>query len=212
MVIKEKAVCLRRQGYSFREISLALGVSKSTASLWARHEPLDEEAKRRLGSLGERGRQRSAETNKLRRQKLWQEISEACPVLRNKSYSQDDYKAFLALLYWAEGAKDNNSFNFINSDPAMIRVYLYLLRRAFPIDESRFRIWLHLHEYHDREEMIAFWSKVTAISKNLFSVYNKPHTGINKKPGYKGCLALKYRDTRILKELFIIIKRFRKFS
>lgn len=55
--------------------------------------------------------------------------------------------------------------------------------------------------------MIDYWSKVVGIPKNHFSIYNKPNTGINKKPGYKGCLSIRYGDSRIIKEVFIIIKR-----
>ena len=55
--------------------------------------------------------------------------------------------------------------------------------------------------------MIDFWSEATAIPKTNFSIYNKPHTGINKKPGYKGCLSIRYGDSRIVKEVFLIMKR-----
>ncbi|MFA5421050.1 MAG: hypothetical protein WC280_03450, partial [Patescibacteria group bacterium] len=46
------------------------------------------------------------------------------------------------------------------------------------------------------------------IDKSKFSIYNKPHTGTNKKPGYKGCLSVRYKDSKIYKEVFIIIDRF----
>lgn len=42
--LKEEAINLRRQGHSFREISLKLNVAKSTVSLWSRKEVLDEKA------------------------------------------------------------------------------------------------------------------------------------------------------------------------
>jgi hypothetical protein len=60
--------------------------------------------------------------------------------------------------------------------------------------------------------MVNYWSKVTGIPKNHFSIYNKPNTGINKKPGYKGCLSIRYGDSRIIKEVFIIIKRLENLS
>ena len=212
-VLKDKAVRLRRKGYSFRELSLYLGISKSTASLWTGKESLDERAKRRIRDLGDKGREKAKKTNKEKRELVWKNIAGNCSVLRDgQDYGINDYKIFLALLYWAEGAKTDGNFWFINSDPAMIRLYLSLLRKAFLIDDSRFKIWLHLHEYHDKEEMILFWSKVTGICKSHFFVYNKPHTGINKNPGYKGCLSIRYKDSRILKEIFIIIKRLRIFN
>lgn len=92
----------------------------------------------------------------------------------------------------------------------MIKLYLSLLRKSFIIDENRFRVCLHLHEYHDREKLLSCWSKVTGICKNQFSVYNKAHTGNNKKKGYRGCLSIRYHGSTILKEIFIIIKRMSK--
>lgn len=211
--LRAQALVLRKKGYSFREISELLGVSKSTASLWTRGEKLDERAKGRIRELGKKGRDLAKKTTKGRRELVWQNIARNCPVLRDgQIYGVNEYKIFLALLYWGEGAKKNGKFVFINSDPVMLKLYLFLLRKSFSIDESLFKVWLHLHEYHHQEEMIAFWSKVTSICKNQFSVYNKPHTGTNKKPGYKGCLSIRYKDSNILKEIFIIIKRLRKFS
>jgi len=212
-ILKDKAIKLRRKGYSFREISEILNVAKSTAGAWTRSEKLDEQARARIEQLGDQGRGRAIKTNKMKRELVWRNIAKECTVLRDgRDYGDNDYKIFLALLYWAEGEKTRGKFAFVNSDPVMIKLYLSLLRKAFLIDESRFKVWLHLHEYHNQEEMISFWSKVTGICKNQFSVYNKPHTGINKKPGYKGCLSITYRDSRILKELFIIVKRLRKLS
>lgn len=211
--VKEKAIILRRKGYSFREISEILDIAKSTAGAWTRKEKLDAVAQGRIKQLGDIGREKAKETNKKKREKIWKDIADGCSVFRDgRDYSNNDYKIFLALLYWAEGEKTMGKFAFVNSDPAMLKLYLSLLRKAFLIDESRFKVCLHLHEYHNQEEMIAFWSKVTGICKNQFSVYNKPHTGINKKPGYKGCLSITYRDSKILKELFIVVKRLRKFN
>ncbi len=52
-----------------------------------------------------------------------------------------------------------------------------------------------------------FISSFISIEKNSFSIYNKPHTGINKKSGYKGCVSVRYGDSKIFKEVFIIINR-----
>ena len=212
-ILQDKAIKLRRKGYSFREIGEILNVAKSTAGVWSRAEQLDEKARARIRQLGDKGRERAIKTNKIKRESIWQKIAMECSVLKDsRDYGSNDYKIFLALLYWAEGEKRSGKFVFVNSDKEMIKLYLSLLRKSFLIDENLFSIWLHLHEYHDQKEMISFWSKVTGICKNQFSVYNKPHTGINKKPGYKGCLSIRYKDSKILKEIFIIIKRLRKFN
>ncbi|HNV12963.1 MAG TPA: hypothetical protein PK686_03770 [bacterium] len=206
--LKYKAKKLRAKGYSFREISEVLKVSKSTASLWTRNLDLNINAKNRLNNLEIVGRKKAIITIKKKKKEELLEINNNCNVLRDKKYDRDDYKLFLALLYWGEGAKTNGSLKFINSDSRMIRIFLFLLRKSFSIDENKLSACIHLHEYHDKEEMINFWSQVSGIGENKFYVYNKPHTGINKKLGYKGCLSVYYGDVKIFKEIFIIIQRF----
>lgn len=206
--LKIRAKLLRKQGYSFKEIGLKLNVSKSTASLWTRGEHLSSGAINRIRSLQIDGGLKGVLTKRNNYNKLRQNISDNCTVLNNKNkYSSDDYKIFLALLYWGEGSKSGSRLVFTNSDELMIKTYLSLLRRSFVIDNKKFRVCLHLHDYHPREAMLYFWSKLTAIPKNQFYVYNKPHTGKNRKINYKGCLSIRYGDSRILKEVFIIISR-----
>ena len=100
---------------------------------------------------------------------------------------------------------------FINSDPKLIKTYLSLLRSAFDIKEEKLIAWLHLHSYHDRPEMLTFWSKVTGIDKNRINIYNKKNTAIRKKDGYKGCISIRYGNYMIFDEIMLIIKRFSKF-
>ena len=210
--LKKQAQDLRTQGYSFREISEKFKISKSTASLWCRQEIITIEGLKRLKKLGDDGRMRGKKTNENKRLALLAKIDKNCGVLVNKTYDINDYKLFLALLYWGEGAKTSNGVDFINSDPEMIEIYLLLFRNSFIINEDKFRVRIHLHDYHNQEEMLDYWSKITAIPKNHFSIYNKPNTGISKKPGYKGCLSIRYGDSRIMKEIHIIIKRIKILS
>lgn len=205
--LKDKAIEMRLNGYSFREISKALNLAKSTVGLWVGAEVLNNKAQERIRMLGVKGREKANKTNREKKIKKISEIDISCEVLKHKKYNKEDYKLFLALLYWGEGTKTGGRFSFINSDQEMIKVYLFLLRSAFVINEDKFRIRIHLHNYHNQEEMIAFWSGVTGVSKNQFAIYNKPNTGINKRPGYKGCLSIYYGDSRILNEVFIIIDR-----
>ncbi len=176
--LKEKALILRREGYSFREIGNFLGIAKSTASLWTRSVILDSFAVAKIKKLCDKGRAASIESNKRKRELIWQEISINCSVLRDgQEYGLNEYKIFLALLYWGEGNKADGKLCFTNSDPKMIILYLSLLRRSFSVDNNLFRVWLHLHEYHNREESLRFWSKLTGICKKQFSVYNTAYRG-----------------------------------
>ena len=127
--IKQRAIILRRSGFSFREISETLRISKSTASLWCRGEALNKKAKTRIKSLGDIGREKGKITAQNKRRNQLILIDKECKVLKNKVYDVNDCKLFLALLYWGEGGKTNNYFNFVNSDPEMIKSFLFLFRK-----------------------------------------------------------------------------------
>lgn len=206
---KKRAITLRTKGHSFREISEILNISKSTASLWTRDVKLSKQASRRIEDLSVRGREKAANTN-------WQKrVIEDEEILRkvenyfaDKKFSRFDLRIACALLYWCEGSKHRrvSSVSFMNSDPEMIRYFLYTLRRSFNLDEKKFRGLIHLHEYHDPQKQLDFWSKITKIPKKQFNnPYLKSHTGKNKRSNYPGCLSIRYYNNKIYKELIFIV-------
>jgi len=206
-----KARKLREEGFSFREISEKLGISKSTASLWLRDIELSASAKRRIIDLGVVGRQKAAETNKKKREEENKKILEKIESnFAGINYSEIDYKIECALLYWCEGTKyeANTSVSFINADSEMIRYFLYVFRKSFDLDEKRFRALIHLHEYHDATRQLKFWSDITKIPISQFNKpYLKKNTGKNKKENYPGCISIRYSDIKIYKEIIFIIKK-----
>jgi len=206
--LKEKAKILRRRGLSFRQISEELKVSKSTASLWTRKEKISQTGLKRLKNLLIFSQIKARQVLWKKQENYLKELDKNCSVLKDTRYSRDDLKIFLALLYWCEGSKTHKSFKFINSDPRMITTYLMLLRSCFMLEEKKFRVWLHLHDYHNREEMLSFWSKITGIDKNQINVYNKKHSGVRKKEEYRGCISINYGDYKIFDEIMLIIDRF----
>ncbi len=61
---------------------------------------------------------------------------------------------------------------------------------------------MHLHEYHDEEVQLKFWSKMTTIPTHQFTkTYWKPHTGINTREGYPGCIHVSYHDVRVARAI-----------
>ncbi|MBI4812147.1 hypothetical protein HY798_01690 [Candidatus Falkowbacteria bacterium] len=120
-------------------------------------------------------------------------------------------KIYCALLYYCEGAKSGYYFQFTNSDPELVKVFLSLLRSSFSIDESKFRISLHLHSYHSARKQIGFWSEITQIPKRKFiKPYRKINSGKRMKADYQGCVNIKYYDTKLAREILGIGKAFIK--
>jgi transcriptional regulator with XRE-family HTH domain len=204
----ERAKEYRLKGYSFNEISKIFKISKSTASLWLRNIPLTEDGRKRLKKISDLGREKAISTNKRKREEILKKINSNCKVLRGREYGDNDLKLFLSLMYWGEGGKTGRRVSFMNSDPAMIKSYLFLFRKAFAINENKIKLLIHIHPYHDENELINFWSRTTGVVKDRIRIYRNKNSGKNIKKDYKGCVAVNYNDTKIFSEIDLIIKRF----
>lgn len=210
--LKESAQKLRKKGFSLKEISEKLKISKSTASTWLAHIKLGTKAQRRLIQRRIIGQYKSQQIKRRKRKKLQSQYRrKTLKELSVIKFSREFYKLTSALLFWCEGAKNQSCVEFINSDPLMIETFLRLLRFAFELDERKFRILMHLHEYHQEEKQKEFWSKITKIPENQFTkTYWKPHTKKRKRENYPGCIRISYYDAHIARQLYAWYNNFAK--
>jgi transcriptional regulator with XRE-family HTH domain len=193
---------LRQQGMHYEEIAAALGVAKSSISLWVRDLPVPA----RL-SYAE-NRKRSAEGAR----RYWaaeRPVREARrAAVREAAAAQigelTDRELLIAgaIAYWCEGAKSKphrrcDRVMFINSDPALIRFFLRFLEATGTARTSlSFRIYIH--ENADVEAAQRFWLEVTAATADQFRAptlkHHNPKT-VRKNVGedYHGCLRIDVR-------------------
>lgn len=193
---KEKALLLRKSGFSLSEISKTLHVSKSSASIWVKDVLLSKQAKQKIERNRADARERAATTHRKRvDKKLADAELYGKEVVKRASMNADTARLLCAIMYWCEGTKIRRSeiLGFTNSDPLVIASFLKLLRMGFEIDERKLRMALHVHDYHDADTQLRFWSKVTTIPLSQFHrPYRKPHTGIRTREGYQGCVSVRY--------------------
>lgn len=200
--VQKQAVRLRKQGYSYSEISKKLGVSQSTCSLWLRDVRLSQKARDRIKRIRREAYLKAANT--LAKQRTDRDaliLQNAEEILSGVRIDKGVGKLLCAVLYWAEGEKRTSALSFTNSDPRMVKTYLTLLRKFFDVDPSRFRALLHLHEYHDKVLQKRYWSTVTGIPEDRISIYKKPNSEKNIREGYPGCISVRYNDVRLAKEV-----------
>lgn len=211
------AIKLRQKGYLYSEIAQELGIAKSTACVWTKEITLSAQQMQMLDNKYKAIQHATIEkmaSNKrmqrLQREQLLQK--KASKIVNNAEMSLNLKRIVCASLFWCEGAKDVTAgVAFINSDPDMISTFLKLFRQSFEIDETKFRALVHLHEYHDVTERLAFWSELTSIPLTQFhKPYLKPHTGINRRYGYPGCISIRYLDSSLGKLLKMIYIEFSK--
>lgn len=212
--LKTKAVSLRKKGYSLKEISLRLKISKSTASFWLSAVPLSDKAQTRLAKKQILGQYKTVLLKQKNKERLLKKLNmKAFNILKKVPISKDLAKLCCALIWWCEGNKHSTFVRFTSSDPSLIGNFLSLFRSGFEIEESKFRALVHLHKYHNDEVQKVFWSKITSIPKTQFyKSYLKLNTGKRIHKDYPGCIAVSYYDAKIAKELEALYNSFTKMQ
>lgn len=208
----ERAHKLREEGKSLKEIADTLGVAKSSASYW-----LSGHANK--GAFGTMNRQewlakirvRSLEVrrdNSIKRQSIVDERAKT--IAKQLHPSLETKRAILAAIYWAEGAKTSTgTMCFANTDPLLIKLFITLFRECYVVDESKFRMRLHLHKYHNEAGSKNFWSKLTQIPTNkIGKIYWKKESNSGKRyrQNFMGICFVRYNDVHILREIIAYYK------
>lgn len=169
MKLKEKmiAIELRKKGFMLPAIKKRLNVSKSTLSTWLRGVPLTDEQQERLL----KGRDRSRfEAGKAKTRKRLENTQKLFIEGKKEAIFAVGDPFFVAgvMLYWAEGAKSNESIKFSNSDPIMIRLMMLWFRKICRVPLKKFRISIHIHSLHSRPNAESYWSGITGVPRNQF--------------------------------------------
>lgn len=209
--IKKKAIALRSKGYSIKEIADKLHIAKSTSSLWLRDIKLNKKAQQRLLKRSLMSYYKTSLRWQIKREKEKEILrKKALEFFNGFKENERQNKICCSLLFWCEGSKDvKYGLRLINSSHLLIRTYLSLLRKSFKIDEKKFRVGLHLHQYHNEKKQKGYWSKITKIPTSQFiRVYWKPNTGKRIRKDYPGCATIYYYDSRVAKELTSIYEVF----
>lgn len=207
---KERAILLRKEGFSYSEVLKQIPVAKSTLSLWLRSVGLSKRQKQRLT-------QKKLDSIKRGWLKWHQKRVDLVNKLRNEAKSEikdltnKDLWLIGVALYWAEGAKEKEyrpgqQVQFSNSDPLMIRVFLKWLKDVIKVkeDEIKHEIYIHENSKNNIKSVIKYWAEIanTDIDKIKQHVYfkrNKLSTNrknINDK--YFGLLRVRVKKSSTL--------------
>lgn len=200
---KNKAIELRHRGMSYKDILSVLDVSKSSLSLWLKDLPLTQEEKillkHRKDSNISRGRIKSATAN--RRNRLLREKEQFLLAQKEFDVFKIDTLFLLGVgLYWAEGSKRDNTFQFTNSDPEMISFMIRWCTKYLGISTQFIVCHLYLHQPYAHEHCEEYWAKTSGIPLANFrkTVHKPTNLNFKKRPNYKGCLRFRLSGIRYL--------------
>jgi transposase len=202
--VRARARELRSQGLDYEEIVAALGVSKSSVSLWVRDMPrpprLSYEETRKRAAEGVR-RYWAAErpAREARREAVRAAAAAEIGVM-----SPREILIAGAIAYWCEGTKSKphelrERILFINSDPGLIKFFLRFLTVA-RVESAQLRFRVYIHETADVAAAERFWADIigaepASFYKAVLKRHNPRTIRKNVGPDYHGCLRIDVLDS-----------------
>ena len=193
----------REQGLSYNEIAALTRISKSTLSAWLRDIPLTLEQETRLqerlrsnrSSFAARALPINRERHQRARQRAYQSGVDIAKVVPDQA---NIHELALAMLYLGEGAKRNSVVQIANTDPNILRFFLWTLRQIYNIDEKRLSFRLNLIEAaRSREEnFIVWWCQQLGCSREQFrkTQFDPRSHATHITDNYRGVCTVNYND------------------
>ena len=213
--LKQKAIELRRKGYSYSQIKNAINVSKSTLHYWLCNMPLSQYRIRQLQAESPVRIERYQNTMRKKRE---QKFASAYAEISQKIGDLSSREFFLAglFLYWAEGTKtQNGSVAMTNTNPAMLQFFIKWLA-LWGIPKEKMRIHLHLYSNMNISKEKRYWSHVLGIS---ISQFYKPYikqssdSTITYRNGFgHGTCSIIVFNMDLIRKILMAIKYFEELS
>ena len=190
-MVKNKAIRLRKNGFSYGEIAKKLNVPKSTLSFWLKGVILKSEHKKRLYTKQIQILSRGAQSQRERRLKEIDKIIKEAEQEIHLPLFFEVYRLFGAALYWAEGSK-GRMFQITNSDPHLILFMVRWIEKICGISPKGLKLGLNIHSQQNEKDIKKFWSDLTGVPiQNFTKTYIKKFTtGFKKNNLYYGTVRI----------------------
>lgn len=183
-LVKDKAIELRKEGYSYSHISSKIDVAKSTLSEWLKNTlflPNEITKHNKLDNINN-----LINIKRSDKARSFKKAFEYADKKVGKLSRRDVFMLGLGL-YIGEGSKTANQIRIVNSDPRIIKFAIRWFKDSFGLTNNNFRVRLHIYPDNDEVNAINFWANYLNIKKVFFQ---SSHVDIrtNKKKNRKGAL------------------------
>ncbi len=175
--LRQKAISLRKRGYSYSHIQSIVPVSKSTISYWLsgieyvpNKTTIAKITKARIAS--------SVSKNRIKNETIINARNQAKRDI--ESFDRRDLFMLGIGLYIGEGTKSYDQVRIINSDPKIVNLGIRWLKEICGLSDDNLAIRIHMYPDNNVNRVINFWSRSTGLSKNHFQ---KPY--IDRREGKK---------------------------
>lgn len=177
--IKQRAIALRKQGLTYREIRTRIPVAKSTLSDWLSSVGLTKEQHQRITEKRISAQKKGAFARKKERIDRESAIKFAARA-ETPLLIRDPLWLAGVMLYWGEGSKQKPwtpsvGVRFMNMDVASHILFIKWSKQYLRIKQKDLRFEIYLHEKANTREAKKYWAEKLAISEKEIKVYYKKH-------------------------------------
>jgi len=196
-----------------RAIENQLGIARSTVSSWVREIELSDRQRAEIALRGASARSRARSGYYRARRRRFQEEGRA------SAKRGDTLHVTGCMLFWAEGSRHRNDVTFVNSDPAMMALFVRFLRLYFDPPEKSLKLTCNLFADHEerQREIEDFWLATAELSrsrlaKSTVNTYSRAskRTRINRLP--YGTCRLTFYSTRAVQHIYGAIQEYGGFE
>jgi hypothetical protein len=161
--IKQQAISLRNEGYSYQTISKRLSIPKSTLSKWlGGFVFVPNEISRKII---ENGQKKSSAIKSSQKALSLEKAIKYAESLGN--LSDRDILLLGIGIYIGEGSKTANVVMVSNSDPRIIKFAIKWFN-VLGIDSSHLKIRVHIYPDNDKNKVLEYWINQTGLCVNNF--------------------------------------------
>jgi len=175
-VEKEKAIALRKAGYSYNLIAEQVSVSKSTLHNWLAEIPYtpNELVKQRVGSALAKATQVKHEQKLASIKRAQTQAKKDVGRVKNR-----DQFVFGLAIYAGEGEK-NDTVGIINSNRDVIVFSITWLQKFYDVQIENLTLAIHCYPDNNILTCLEYWSEQTGIPLSQFG-----KTQVDKRPNKK---------------------------
>ena len=236
--LKNRAIILREEGYSYSEIERALFIPKSTLSYWLKGISLNSDQiiglKKRNLEKGSRGRFSNSINLKVRKvhreQVAHSRAKHEFDKMINPVHAHYPFTTVISdtrlnnlfvtgiSLYLAHGGKTGGYFQFMSSDHQILGIMIDWIEVFFNIDRKSIKYRLIIHESYKDQDIEGYWINVLGINKENMqkSIFTSKGVERNKRPAYKGSIGVVITNIEVFRRVMawqnLLIKYYKGVS
>ncbi|NJO84648.1 MAG: hypothetical protein HC828_19025 [Blastochloris sp.] len=144
-------------------------------------------------------------------------VSHAQEAGRVKAREGSLLHAMGCMLYWAEGAKDRNQLNFVNSNSGMMLMFVRFLKEEMgvnPQTEIAIRIHCHSNEPTEMQRVEQYWLSLLSLPQEaLRKTIFKQGSVTSKKVLPNGVCSIRVkRSTYLTQHIFGAVQEYSKYE